>query len=108
MEKKRVYQELVVMQKERNRSKFGVMLQSFLNSISGDLLEYFSHYYCTRTKMWAVCFRHPQCPDTNAHAESFHRVLKHVALGGKRNRKVRALIEALLRMEQQYFLQTKT
>ena len=75
-EKKQVCQDLVVLRKERNRAKFDVMLQSFVRSISGDFFEYFLRYYHEPPSMWAVCFRDPQCPDTNAHAESFHRVLR--------------------------------
>jgi hypothetical protein len=85
------------------------MLQTFITQslrAQEHFLEYFMKYYHHRQEMWAVCFRDPDFPDTNAHAESFHRVLKHVAFAGKRNRRVRVLIESLLDMEQDFFLLT--
>jgi hypothetical protein len=106
--KKLVYKDLSELRRCRNKEEFEVMLDSFVRSIDGDFHEYFMKYYYHRSEMWAVCYRRPDCPDTNAHAESFHRVLKHVAFAGKRNRKVRALIEALLDLETDYFIKSKT
>jgi hypothetical protein len=106
--KQRIYKDLVEIRRCRNIDTFKDMLESFVGSIDGDFRNYFLTYYHQRQEMWAVCFRNPECPDTNAHCESFHRVLKHVSFAGKRNRKVRALIETLFDLESDYFLKTKT
>jgi hypothetical protein len=92
----------------RVKHDFLLMLDSFSNSLEGQFRDYFLNFYYERKEMWAVCYRNAECPDTNAHAESFHRVLKHVAFAGKRNRKVRILIEALLDLEKEYFMKTTT
>ena len=105
-EKKRVYKELSVLRRCRSQAEFETMLSSFLGDSLKDhskFLEYFVRYYVHRKEMWAVCFRDPEFPDTNAHAESFHRVLKFVALAGQHNRRVAVLIDTLLEMEKDFF-----
>mgnify|MGYP001139748424 CR=1 FL=1 len=91
-QKKRVYHELLILRRERNISRCKIMLESFVASIEGEFLNYFMRYYYARQEMWAVCFRDPELTDTNAHAEAFHRVLKHVWLGGVRNRLLKMVI----------------
>src|SRR5690349_18344180 len=95
-EKQRVYKELLVIRRCRDVDSFTKMLSTFLTSIGGDFKKYFTEYYIPRKEMWAVCFRDANLPDTNAHAKSFHRVLKHVKFARKRNH---VLIEALLQLE---------
>ena len=106
-DKQRIYQELVLIRRSRSKEEFRTMLQT---SISQSLksqeqfLDYFMRYYYNRQEMWAVCYRNEELPDTNAHVESFQRVLKHVEFAGKRNRRVAVLLEALLRLEKDYFI----
>jgi hypothetical protein len=109
--KKLIYQELAVLRRCRDPLQFHTMLDYFVQESLKDQVEfkeYFVRYYYDRQKMWAVCYRDPTFPDTNAHAESFHRVLKHVAFAGKRNRRVSVLIDALLDMEKDLFLMANT
>jgi len=47
--------------------------------------QYFSNNYVARKKQWAVCYRDSSIPDTTAHAEAFHNVLKRV-YSSNRNR----------------------
>lgn len=61
-------------------------------------------YYIDISESWACVFRNQEEPDTAAHVESMHRVLKHEYLGGKRIRKVLALLQALLNYEADSFL----
>ena len=65
--------------------------------------QYFSSNYVSRKKQWAVCYLDSSIPDTTAHAEAFHNVLKRV-YSSKRNRNIKDLISKLMTVEEDYFI----
>ena len=71
-----------------------------------DFVSYFVSYYVRRKEQWAVCYRDSSIPDTTAHAESFHNLLKRVS-ANKRNKYMKILLETLMRMEEDYKLKFK-
>lgn len=112
---------LCVIRWERSRENFENMLPVLVNQLPDDFRAYFTTYYVPRAEKWALCYRDPELPDTTAHPESFHRVLKHVymqgreykqfpncfqlkIISGKRQRRCDKLIEILLEMEFDYNL----
>lgn len=82
-ERKTIYHQLCVLRWERDPVLFEKMLPTFVDRLPQDFQKYFITYYLTRKEKWAVCYRHPELPDTTAHPESFHRVLKHVYMQGQ-------------------------
>ena len=58
------------------------MLQTFVNELPEEFCKYFEAYYLNRVEKWALCYRDPELPDTTAHPESFHRLLKLVYMEG--------------------------
>jgi hypothetical protein len=81
--KQQIYSQLCVIRWERDRHAFERMLPVFVNQLPDDFRHYFTTYYVGRAEKWALCYRDPEMPDTTAHPESFHRVLKHVYMEGK-------------------------
>ena len=46
------------------------------SQLEPSFVEYFTTHYAHRKEQWAVCYRDISIPDTTAHAEAFHNVLK--------------------------------
>ncbi len=66
-------------------------------------VDYFTGNYVHRKEQWAVCYRDSSIPDTTAHAEAFHNLLKRV-YSNKRNRYMRTLLEKLMQIEEDFFI----
>jgi hypothetical protein len=66
-------------------------------------VQYFVENYAGRQQEWAVCYRDKSIPDTPAHAEAFHNLLKPV-YSDKRNRHLRTMLEKLIRIEEDFFI----
>jgi hypothetical protein len=81
-QRKAIYHQLCVLRWERDVAAFEKMLPCFTNLLPDEFKSYFETYYVARAKKWALCYRNPELPDTTAHPESFHRVLKHVYMEG--------------------------
>ena len=56
--------------------------------------------------MGCLLYRDKSIPDTTAHAESFHNMLKRV-YSSKQNRYMRTLIEKLMQIEENFFIKFK-
>ena len=67
--------------------------------LTQDFLKYFETYYLQRKEEWAICFRRLSLINTNMSAETFRRVLKHLCLKGKTNKRVDRCIETLMKYE---------
>src|SRR5690348_14093187 len=65
--------------------------------------QYFVSNYANRKEQWAVCYRDSSVPDTTAHAEAFHNLLKRV-YSNKRNRYMADLIQKLMLIEEETFI----
>jgi len=68
-----------------------------------EYVKYFVDNYVNRKEQWAVCYRDISIPDTTAHAEAFHNLLKRV-YSNKRNRYMKNLIERLMQIEEDFFI----
>ncbi|KFM83308.1 hypothetical protein X975_14952, partial [Stegodyphus mimosarum] len=51
-----------------------------------DFATYLQKYYVPRTEQWAYCFRKQSRINTNMHVKSFHKIIKHIYLEGKRRK----------------------
>lgn len=96
------YHMLRVLLEEMDTVKFHKLLQETLNEWKGnemtlDFSDYFYQYYAQKPHEWAGCYRKRACINTNMYAESFHRVLKHVYLKGRVNKRMDLCINVLLR-----------
>ena len=80
--KTKIYHQLCVIRWERDPVVFERMLPAFVSQLSDEFRSYFGTYYVHRSLKWALCYTNPELPDTTAHPESFHRVLKHVYMEG--------------------------
>ena len=60
--------------------------------------EYFEKEYCPIINQWCLAYRMDSDVHTNMHLESFHRVLKHVYIKGKRNKRLDKLLFLLLKL----------
>ena len=69
-------------------------------------MNYFQNYYVNRKENWAKCFRTGEFGNvnTNMFVESFHNQLKTIYFEGKRNRRVDVLVETLLRIDKNLFM----
>ena len=72
-----------------------------------EYVKYFRENYESRAEKWAHCYRKVDYAnvDTNMFVESFHKILKHVEFEGKQNKRVDALLDAVLLIERNMFVQ---
>ena len=99
-----VYHNLRVLLEETDKEKFEVLLkqtQAQLKSSAKTMnfAEYFTTYYAARKSQWAACYRKGAQLNTNMYVEAFHRLLKHVYMKGKSNRRVDKCIHVLIKLE---------
>ena len=97
-----VYHTLRVLLEEREQSTFQQLLQNTIlqwaqDPLMLDFSNYFTTYYSPRSEQWAVCYRKGSCINTNMYAEAFHRVLKHIYLGGIVNKRIDNCVNMLMR-----------
>ena len=100
----KIYQNLRVLLEECNEAMFETMLkdtqqQLSLSAETKDFFEYFDKYYVKRKQQWAGCYRKSSFINTNMYVEAFHRVLKHVYMKGKVNKRVDKCVHVLMRYE---------
>ena len=97
-----IYQELKYLRSERQIHKAERAIQEFIEKWTL-FIKYFTTNYIDRKEQWAVCYRDVSIPDTTAHAEAFHNILKRV-YSAKRNRYMKTLVEQLMRIEEEYLI----
>ena len=105
----RLYQQLKQMRTDRNEMTVLQLISQFVENWANqepEFVKYFQDHYVSRNEEWAVCYRVKSIPDTTAHAESFHNMLKRV-YSIKRNRYMRKLIEKLMQIEEDFFIKFK-
>ena len=98
-----VYHNIRVLMEEIDIDKFKLMLQSTLKQLNSsdetqEFAKYFHTYYTNRAEQWAACYRKSANINTNMYIESFHRILKHLYMKGKANRRIDNLIHVLLKV----------
>ena len=98
-----VYHSLRLLLEETDKQKFELLLKQTLEQLkkcshTKDFARYFDTYYATRKKQWAACYRRDATVNTNMYVESFHRVLKHVYLKGRVNKRLDKFIYILLKL----------
>ncbi|KFM74894.1 hypothetical protein X975_12859, partial [Stegodyphus mimosarum] len=98
---KNIYKALKSALYELNESIFKNMLNCLLDELeedkeTKDFATYLQKYYVPRTEQWAYCFRKQSRINTNMHVESFHKIIKHIYLEGKKTKRVDKCIDALL------------
>ena len=96
-----VYHNLRVLLEETDCDKFEVLLTETVKQLqegtsTETFAEYFVQHYVANKKEWAVCYRKYAGLNTIMYVESFHRVLKHVYLAGKVNKRMDKCIHTLL------------
>ena len=96
-----VYHNLRVLLEETECSTFELLLKATLKQLEThattiNFATYFKKYYEQNKKEWASCYRRNAGINTNMYIESFHRVLKHVYLRGKVNRRMDKCLHTLL------------
>lgn len=93
------YKALKVLQCETNTEDFHKMLLEFLGDPQlADFGLYFEKYYASRPQQWAYCFRLGVGINTNMHLESFHKIIKHVYMGGLKARRLDRSVGVLLKI----------
>ena len=98
-----VYHNVRVLMEETDIKKLKLLLQSTLKQLNGsdetqEFAKYFYTYYTNRAEQWAACYRKSANINTNMYVESFHRILKHLYMKGRVNRRIDNLIHVLLRV----------
>ena len=104
-----LYQELKRLRTVQDGSILSILITNFLEKWSGleqKFTDYFRENYVTRTEEWAVCYRDVSIPDTTAHAEAFHNILKRVYCS-KRNRYMETLLQKLMKYEEDMFIKNR-
>ena len=99
-----IYHNLRVLLEETDNKKFEELLkqtQAQLKSSTKTLSfsDYFTTYYVARKSQWAACYRKGAQLNTNMYVEAFHRLLKHVYMKGKCNKRVDKCIHMLVKLE---------
>jgi len=98
-----VYKTLRVFLQMTSIDEFKVSLDQFIN----DLLEdndtaaygtYFVQHYPKRSEVWAYCYRLRLGINTNMYLESYHKVLKHIYLEGKKCKRIDKTINAVMKL----------
>ena len=97
-----VYHNLRVLLEEMDTSSFEVLLaktvEQLLQSPQTETFgQYFISKYKYRKEQWAACYRKGCIANTNMYVESFHRVIKHIYLKGKVNKRIDNCIHILLK-----------
>ena len=97
-----VYRHLMVLLQESVLIEFNKKLQQFLTFLTDsgkdEFLLYFQENYYSRIEQWATHARCYTPVNTNMLLESFHRLVKVVYFQQKRNRRVDALLNVLLKL----------
>ncbi|GIY19374.1 hypothetical protein CDAR_414571 [Caerostris darwini] len=98
-----VYKTLRILLKEANLQSFTVMERDFVKLLEDDpdtrkFKKYYSTYYAERLQLWAFCYRKHLGIQTNMYLESFHKVLKHIYLEGKKIKRIDKTLNALLKL----------
>lgn len=98
-----VYEYLRTLLEETNESKFLAVLAKFESDLDGDeeltnFASYFRTQYKTRCRLWAYCYRQFAGINTNMYLESLHKVLKHVYMQGKINKRLDTLLHLLFKL----------
>ena len=96
-----VYHNLRVLMDETNKDKFEVLLdrtrrELLASAKTKSFGKYFEKYYAKIKEQWAVCYRADSTLNTNMYVEAFHRVLKHVYMKGKVNKRLDKCIFILM------------
>jgi len=82
---------------------FKIALDQFIN----DLLEdkdtaafgsYFVQHYSKQSEVWAYCYRLRLGINTDMYLESYHKVLKHIYLEGKKCKRIDKTINAVMKL----------
>jgi len=98
-----VYKTLRVLLQIISIDEFKISLDQFIN----DLLEdkdteafgsYFVQHYSKRSEVWAYCYRLRLSINTNMYLESYHKVLKHIYLEGKKCKRLDKTINAVMKL----------
>jgi len=97
-----MYHSLRLLMEEPNVGTFEQLLESVIDQMKADeglkqFYQYFESIYCSRCEQWALCHRKAAGINTNMYTEYFHRVLKHVYMKGKVNKRMHAIIHLLLK-----------
>ena len=102
-----LFQQLKVLRADRRGPGFvQQQIANFVNTWiekEPQFVKYFVDNYANRQEQWAVCYRDKGIPDTTAHIEAFHNLLKRV-YSNKRNRYMRTLLEKLMQIEEDFFI----
>lgn len=64
--------------------------------------------YSYRPKNWAYCYRLRLEINTNMYLESFHKILKHIYLNGKKVRRLDKSINAVMKLTQDTYFKRLT
>jgi len=95
-----VYKTLRILLQTTSIEEFKNNLQNVIRDLKQDkdtytFGVYFEKYYSKRPECWAYCYRLRLGINTNMYLESFHKVLKHIYLEGKRVKRLDKTINAL-------------
>lgn len=98
-----VYKTLRVLLQQTSVEEFHICLTSVLNQLAVDsdtsaFGEYFSKHYAYRPETWAYCYRVGLGINTNMYLESYHKILKHIYLEGKKVKRLDKTINAVLKI----------
>lgn len=83
--------------------EFKVSLDQFIVDLLGDkdtaaYGSYFVQHYSTRSEVWAYCYRLRLGINTNMYLESYHKILKHTYLEGKKCKRIDKTINAVMKL----------
>ncbi|XP_067132764.1 uncharacterized protein [Centruroides vittatus] len=100
--KMQVYKCIRMLLEKRNEEEFQSLLDSVLNDlltndITRDFGNHFLCRYANRVYQWAYCYRRGLGINCNMYVESFHKILKHICLQGKKGKRLDRVIYALMR-----------
>ena len=88
-----VYKYLRTMLECTDQYNFEKLLENFLKECEEDddvknFGIYFKNTYANRCNLWAYCHRLGAGINTNMYLEAFHKVLKHIYMSGKVNKRI--------------------
>lgn len=98
-----VYKTLRVLLQMTSIDEFKVSLDQFIVNLLGDkdtaaYGSYFVQHYSTRSEVWAYCYRLRLGINTNIYLESYHKILKHTYLEGKKCKRIDKTINAVMKL----------
>ena len=98
-----VYHNLRVLLEETDQHKFQLLMDQTMKELmtckaTAGFGSYFQTHYATNVKQWAACYRTDAFVNTNMYVEAFHRVLKHVYMKGRVNKRLDKCIHVLLKL----------